>query len=200
MAKRWTKGEEKALRRYSSKMSIQELAKKFGVTPGEVRKKEKSLGIIREHTPRKKVRRKAPPSSTRKWTEREAQYLKNHFEKMTNAQMAKKFKTTAKSVESKLRRMGLRRERKSAVIPEEERKRKIGEILKEMRRRLEEERAGENHRGEAIARFDQAVQLYHTKKYERAESAFGKIIKDFGNVIDIVRKARQYIKLCQETS
>ncbi|MCD5391048.1 hypothetical protein LR007_04200, partial [candidate division NPL-UPA2 bacterium] len=142
MAKRWTKKEERALKKYSSKMSIEELAKKFGVSSVEVRKKEKSLGIIREHPHRKKVGKKVLRPSTRKWTRREAEYLRNHFEKMTNVELAKRFKTTAKSVESKLRRMGLSRTRKSIIVPEEERKRKIEEILREMRKQVREEKIG----------------------------------------------------------
>ncbi len=199
MAKRWTKKEERALKKYSSKMSIEELAKKFGVSPSEVRKKEKSLGIIREHARRKKVKKKVLPPPTRKWTKREAEYLRKHFEKMTNVKLAKRFKTTAKSVESKLRRMNLRRRRKPIIIPEEERKRKMEEILREMRKQVREEKIGGNRRGEAIAKFDRAVQLYYAKKYERAEAAFGKIVKNFGNAIDIVHKSREYIKLCQQS-
>ena len=44
-----------------------------------------------------------------------------------------------------------------------------------------------------------AVRLYHAKSYEQAEAAFGKIVKDLGNAIDIVHKAREYIKLCRQS-
>lgn len=200
MAKQWTKADEKYLKRYAPKMDIEKLAEKFEVSPEEIRRKEKSLGIIREHARRKKVRKKkVQPPSAKDWTKKEEQYLKNHFEKMRNTELAKKFKTTVKSVESKLRRMGLKRRRKSAILPEEERRRKIEEILRERHRRLGEERIN-NRRPEAIAQFDRAVRLFHAKKYKRAEAVFGKIVKDFGNSIDIVYKAKQYIKLCQEPS
>ncbi len=147
-----------------------------------------------------KTKKKVLPALTKKWTKREEIYLRNHFEKMGNIELAKKFKTTVKSVESKLRRMSLSRRRKSTIIPGEERKRKIEEILSERRQRLREEGRGDNHRPEAIAQFDRAVRLYYAEKYERAEAAFGKIVKDFRNTIDVVHKAKQYIKLCQEAS
>jgi Zn-dependent peptidase ImmA (M78 family) len=43
------------------------------------------------------------------WTEKEEQYLKDHFEKKNNAELAEKFGVTAKSIESKLGRLKLRR-------------------------------------------------------------------------------------------
>jgi hypothetical protein len=45
----------------------------------------------------------------KKWTEKEEQYLKDNFEKQSNEELAKKIKVTAKSVESKLGRLGLKR-------------------------------------------------------------------------------------------
>ena len=43
------------------------------------------------------------------WTEKEEQYLKDNFEKKNNAELAEKFGVTAKSIESKLGRLKLRR-------------------------------------------------------------------------------------------
>ncbi len=43
------------------------------------------------------------------WTEKEEQYLKDNFEKKSNAELAEKFDVTAKSIESKLGRLKLRR-------------------------------------------------------------------------------------------
>jgi hypothetical protein len=43
------------------------------------------------------------------WTEKEEQYLKDNFEEKSNVKLAEKFGVTAKSIESKLGRLKLRR-------------------------------------------------------------------------------------------
>ena len=52
----------------------------------------------------------------KKWTEKEEQYLKANFEKKSNGELAKKFGVTAKSIESKLGRLGLRRGKPAKAV------------------------------------------------------------------------------------
>lgn len=197
MVKSWLKKEEDFLKKHYQRMSIEDLAKKFDVSPAAIRKKEKKLGLLREHSPRKgeKKKKKVTPPVSRKWTEKEEDYLRKHYLKKTNVELAKRFRTTAKSVEKKLWRMGLKKRGKSAKDREEERRRKIEEFLGRKRQVIKEKKVDE-HRSQAIAEFDVAIRFYYDKKYKKAEVAFKKVIKDYADVSDIVYKAKQYAKFC----
>ncbi|NOX97580.1 MAG: hypothetical protein GXO98_05925 [Nitrospirae bacterium] len=197
MAKMWTKKEEAFLKKHYRKMSNGELAEKFSVSPESIRKKEKRLGLVREHPRRKKEKEVARPAF-RKWTKKEELYLRKYYLKETNAQLAKKFKTTSKAVEKKLWRMGLKRKSKSSRLSEEERRKKIGDFLREKYQPLTVEKKVDTSRSRAIAQFDLAIKLYYAKKYKQAEKAFKKIGKEFSNLEDLVYKAKQYIKFCLE--
>lgn len=196
MAKIWTQKEEDFLKKHYRKMGGEELAKKFDVSPEAVRKKEKRLGLIREH-PRLKKKKKIVPSPPRKWTEEEERYLQEHYLEEPNIELAKRFRTTLRSVEKKLWRMGLKRRQKGvdSSPPGEEREKKIEEFLGE-KHRPGGEKEIDQQRSRAIEGFEAAIQLYYARKYRPAESAFGKLVKDFANVHDIVYKAKQYIKFC----
>lgn len=190
----WTKREGGFLKRYYRKMNSEELAKKFGVSPEAIRKKEKELGLIREH-PRRRKEKRVAPSVSRKWTKKEELYIQEHYLKETNAELAKRFKVTPKSVEKKLWRMGLKRRRKGHPVSGEGRKTSVERFLQEGYRAKEEKKIDEQ-RFLVIEEFEAAIQLYYARKYKQAEGAFGRIVKDFAGVHDLVYKARQYIKFC----
>ena len=152
------------------------------------------MGLIREH-PRRRKEKKVAPSVSRKWTKKEELYIRGHYLKETNAELAKRFKATPKSVEKKLWRMGLKRRGRSSRVSGEERKRRIEKFLRGEHQPREERKIDEQH-SLAIEGFGAAIQLYYAQKYKQAESAFGKLIKDFAGVYDIVYKAKQYIKFC----
>ena len=197
MAKSWSKEEEDFLKKHYRKMSIEDLAEKFGVSPAATRKKEKNLGLLREHSPLKqeKKKKKVAPPVFRKWTEKEEGYLGKHYLKKTNAELAERFGTTAKSVEKKLWRMGWKRRRRTAKDREEERRRRIEEFL-ERKRPVVKEKKVDGCRSRAIAEFDVAIRLYYDKKYNKAVAGFEKVIKDYADIGDIVYKAKQYIEFC----
>jgi DNA-binding CsgD family transcriptional regulator len=198
VARIWAKKEEDFLRKHYRRMSSGELAKKFGVSPDAVRKKEKRLGLVREH-PRRKGEKKVTLPPSRKWTGKEEEYLREHYLEKTNAELAKRFKTTLKSVEKKLWRMGLKRRKGKEVNKdsggEGERRSRIKELFREKPRPGRERRIAEQ-RSRAIAQFDVAVRFYYAKKYVKAVTEFEKLSKDFVDIGDIVYKAKQYIKFC----
>jgi len=191
------KKEEEFLKKNYLKMTSEELASQFDVSPNAIRKKEKSLGLIREH-PHRKEGKKITPSLLRKWTKKEDLYLQKNYWKESNIKLAGRFRTTPKAVEKKLWRMGLkkRKAKKVNMSPEGERKKGIEEFLRQLHPIREEEKVDERL-PQAIARFEAAIRLYYAKKYEQAESAFGEITKDFAGLYDIIYKAKQYIKFCQ---
>ncbi len=205
MAKMWTKKEEGFLKKHYRKMGGEELAKKFDVSPEAIRRKEKRLGLVREHPCRKKEK-KTILSLPKKWTEREEQYLREHYLEKSNVKLAKKLKTTPKSVEKKLWRMGLKRRKRGADrSPGEGRERESGK-KGEKERRIEKflrekhpsegEKKIDEQRPRAIEGFEAAMRLYCAQKYRPAESAFRRLVKDFADVHDIVYKAKQYLKFC----
>ncbi len=198
MAGIWTKKEEDFLKKHYRKMSSEDLAKKFGVSPAAVRKKEKRLGLVREHPLRKGKKKVALPPS-RKWTGKEEEYLREHYLEKTNAELAKRFKTTVKSVEKKLWRMGLKRRKGKKVDKDSEgagkKRSKIEELFRE-KPQLEREKRITEQRSRAIAQFDTAIRFYYAKKYAKAAKEFEKISKDFVDIGDIVYKAKQYIGFC----
>jgi Zn-dependent peptidase ImmA (M78 family) len=57
---------------------------------------------------------------TKRWTEEEEQYLREHFKKMTNTELAKKFGVTKISIQRKLSRLGLIRQQQKKWTTEEE--------------------------------------------------------------------------------
>ena len=196
MAKVWTKKEEGYLKKHYRGMSGRELAEKFAISPDAVRRKEKKLGLIREHPSRKKGKKKVH-IVPRKWTREDELYIRGHYLKKTNAELAEKFKTTPKSVEKKLWRMGLKRRGEKPGVTEEERRR-IKEFLREKNHLAGGMVKVNEYRSRAIVQFDEAIKLYHEKKYRQAERLFGKLIKDFSNVHDIVYKAKQYAGFCRD--
>jgi len=198
MAKRWSKKEEDFLKKHYRTMGREKLAKRFSVSPDAVRLKGKSLGLVRKEARPKKVRKekkKVVSAVSKRWTLKEEHYLKKHYVTKTNVELAERLKTTSKSVEKKLWRMGLKRKKKVSKVSVEDRNRRIREFLKEARP-AEVEKKTDEHRSRAVAQFDAAINLYYAKKYKQAESAFGKVVKDFTDVYDIVYKAEQYIGFC----
>ena len=199
MAGIWSKKEEDFLKKHYRKMSSGDLAEKFGVSPDAVRKKEKRLGLVREH-PRRKGEKKIARPLSRKWTGKEEEYLRAHYLEKTNAELAKRFKATVKSVEKKLWRMGLKRRKGGKVNKNSEGEGAKGSGIEELFRRKRQlrgrDRKMEEQRSRAIAQFDVAIRFYYAKKYVEAAKEFEKISKNFVDVTDIVYKAKQYIKFC----
>ena len=56
------------------------------------------------------------------WTERENQYLRDHFESMSNPELGEKFGVSRKSIEAKLRKLGLRRKKPVKKVKKKSRK------------------------------------------------------------------------------
>ncbi len=52
----------------------------------------------------------------KKWTEEECKFLRTHFVKMDNEQLAKKFKVSRKAISSKLRALNIKREEKGVPV------------------------------------------------------------------------------------
>ncbi len=47
----------------------------------------------------------------KKWTEEENEFIRKNYRNMSNQELAKKFKVTPKSIEGKLRKLGLKRKK-----------------------------------------------------------------------------------------
>jgi len=55
-----------------------------------------------------------------------------------------------------------------------------------------------SRRDHAIWQFEQGVLLYHQRKLFQAKREFQKVIKEYGDVIDVARVARRYHDWCNE--
>ncbi|MCK4261586.1 hypothetical protein KAU86_05565 [bacterium] len=52
------------------------------------------------------------------WTEEENKFVRRNYQSMSNQELAKNFKVSPKSIEAKLRRLGLKRKKPTAVKKE----------------------------------------------------------------------------------
>lgn len=59
----------------------------------------------------------------------------------------------------------------------------------------EEERIA---RSKAIAQFEKGILLYYDRRYQEAIIEFQKVMDNFNMVIDVVYKAKQYMKFCED--
>ena len=118
----------------------------------------------------------------KKWGKREDGFLLKNYKTMSNRELARHFGVTQKSIETKLHRLGVKRrsmlkEKPESVEPE----RKIKPPMDEYRKK-------------AISIFDKGVQLYCQGLKKEALNEFKKVVSDHPNVIDVVRKAKEYLK------
>lgn len=195
--KTWDKRQITYLKKHYRKMTAAELAEKFGLSPSSIRSKEKALGLVRKHPARtRKKPLKKVIASARKWTKSEELYVGKYYLKKTNAQLAKKFKTTPKSVEKKLYRMGLKRRIGATRLSHEEKQRRIEAFLLERHPKIIDQTAIQQ-RKEAIAQYEKAMKFYYKEEFETAEEAFKNITENFADTRDVVYKAKQYIGFCK---
>ncbi|MCK4353581.1 hypothetical protein KAW65_09270 [candidate division WOR-3 bacterium] len=117
----------------------------------------------------------------KKWNEEDIKFLQENYKSMANSKLAKHFNVSLKSIETKLHKLGLKREAKS-------KKSKLVEIKHKMKPPISEERK------RAIAIFDKGIHLYKEGKKEEAFNEFKKVLSDYSDVIDVACKAREYLK------
>lgn len=117
----------------------------------------------------------------KKWIEDEMNFLKDNFLYMSNGELARHFGVTAKSIENKLRRMGLKRD----DIPPR--------FKAETRKKLstaEEERL----RKEAIQMLDDSLKSICIGEKKEARWQLLKLIRKYPDMVDIVSVAKEYIQ------
>lgn len=117
----------------------------------------------------------------KKWSENDMEFLRNNFLYMSNGELAKHFGVTRKSIETKLRRMGLKR----------------GDRLPrnrvETRKKLSAAQEGRLRR-QAIELLESGLRSFSNGEKKEAKWQFAKVIREFPDIVDIASAAKEYIQ------
>ena len=117
----------------------------------------------------------------KKWTEDEMAFIKDCFLYKSNGELAKHFNVTAKSIEMKLRRLGLKREDRPPRGKVETKKR----LSTADKKRL---------RSEAIELLDEGLRAISMGEKKEARWQLARIIREYPDIVDIVNTAKEYIE------
>ncbi len=151
----------------------------------------------------------------RVWDETDNQFLRENYMILSNQDLADKFGVSKKSIQGKLRRLGLHRSEgeepeviQNAVIeaaetPEERplfRRRKLNVIIPEavkepVKRADYVPRPQTERRKRAIREFDNVMKIVESGDLKEAMDEFDFIITTFPQEYDIVEKARMYKRM-----
>jgi tetratricopeptide (TPR) repeat protein len=116
------------------------------------------------------------------FTEEDERFLRENFRKLTNKQLAKKLDTTERSIEAKLRRLGLRRAKKKK------------EEIKGPAEKPEEMR---KEKDKALSFYEDALAKLRRGSYAAAKKGFEKIIRVFPDLVDICNRTKVYLAVCE---
>jgi transposase len=117
----------------------------------------------------------------KKWSEDEMAFIKLNFLYMSNSELANHFGVTRKSIETKLRRMGLKRGDKLPRNRVERRKR----LSAAQEQRL---------RKQAIQLLEAALKSISTGKKKEAKWQLARVIREYPDIVDIASAAREYMQ------
>jgi len=117
----------------------------------------------------------------KKWSETDMAFIKDNFLYMSNGELAEHFGVTRKSIETKLRRMGLRREGKFPRNRVETRKR----LSAAQEQRL---------RKQAIELLEAGLRSISIGRKKEAKWQFARIIREYPDIVDIANTAREYMQ------
>ncbi|MEA3431584.1 MAG: hypothetical protein U9R01_02735 [candidate division WOR-3 bacterium] len=117
----------------------------------------------------------------KKWSEADMAFIRDNFLYMSNGELAKHFEVTRKSIETKLRRMGLRREDKFPRNRVETRKK----LSAAQEQRL---------RKQAIELLEAGLKLVSIGRKKKAKWQFARIIREYPDIVDIANAAREYMQ------
>ncbi len=118
---------------------------------------------------------------SKKWSEEDMTFIRNNYLYMSNGELANHFEVTRKSIETKLRRMGLKRGDKLPRNRVETR---------EIMSAAQEQRL----RKQAIRLLDAGLSLVSMGKKKEAIWQFAKIIREYPDIVDIASVAREHMQ------
>lgn len=118
---------------------------------------------------------------SKKWSEEDMTFIRNNYLYMSNGELANHFEVTRKSIETKLRRMGLKRGDKLPRNRVETR---------EIMSAAQEQRL----RKQAIRLLDAGLNLVSMGKKKEAIWQFAKIIREYPDIVDIASVAREHMQ------
>lgn len=118
----------------------------------------------------------------KKWSKQEEDFLKDSYQRMSNSKLAEHFGVTAKSIENKLHKLGLKRTGSQST-----RKQKPKKAPQEIHTPEDPVRTN------AIKIFDNGVKFYYNNELSRARREFQKVLTEFSETIDVARASREYL-------
>jgi tetratricopeptide (TPR) repeat protein len=149
---------------------------------------------------------------TKVWDEEDNKFLKENYLLLSNQELAEKFGVSKKSIQGKLRRLGLHRanedEKSDDAIDSSEVSEKTGNDSIFKRKRLNVKASQQpamprqkpvyvpreltERRKRAIRELDSAMKIMASNNKKKASEEFDFIISTFSGEIDIVHKAKMY--------
>lgn len=123
----------------------------------------------------------------KEWTAKEEKFLRERHEELTNAELAQALGVSVKSVEGKLRRLKLKRKRKTGPKSKVSRKKVAKAVMTP-----EEER-----RAEAVREFEEGVRMWMEGRSKEAIEQFRTVSSEYPMVLDVVWAAKHYMERCK---
>ncbi len=117
----------------------------------------------------------------KKWSEEDMAFTRNNFLYMSNGELAKHFGVTRKSIETKLRRMGLKRGDRLPRNRVETRKK----LSAAQEQRL---------RKQAIQLLEAGLKSISIGKKKEAKWQLARVIREYPDIVDIASVAREYMQ------
>ncbi|MCD6452149.1 MAG: tetratricopeptide repeat protein [Acidobacteria bacterium] len=111
------------------------------------------------------------------FSEEEERFLRKNFRKFSNKELAEKLNTTERSIEAKLRRLGLRRKEKVKEVE------KVTEVKPK-------------EKDKALCLYEEGLFKLREGEYAEARKRFERIIKEFPERASICDRAKTYITIC----
>ena len=117
----------------------------------------------------------------KKWSEDDMEFLRSNFLYMSNGELAKHFAVTRKSIETKLRRMGLKR---GDRLPRNrvETGKNLSAAQEARLRKL------------AIGLLESGLKSYSRGEKKEAKWQLAKVIREYPDIVDIVSVAKEYMQ------
>ncbi len=116
----------------------------------------------------------------KKWSEEDMEFIRGNFLYMSNGELAKHFGVTRKSIETKLRRMSLKRGDRLPRHRVETRKK----LSAAQEARL---------RKQAIELLEAGLKSFTNGEKKEAKWHLAKVIREFSDIVDIASVAKEYI-------
>ena len=129
----------------------------------------------------------------RQWTKKDATYLKKHYRKKTNEELAHDLKCDVTTIQVQLRTHGLGERIKGdrQILPS-----RIREIDKTTL--TEEKKLYSKTYSKALKLYERGIKEFQKERYKEAEPFFQQVLDEYPDEIEMGAQARKYLAICSQ--